>query len=58
MTQVYFLTCAAKGRIPTTEEGYALARRFGRHFDGGVEVRGTKQPQGSWYEALYSESAD
>lgn len=57
-TQVYFLTCGAKGRIPTTEEGYALARQFGRHFDGGVEVRATKQPHGSWYAALGDQSAD
>lgn len=57
-TEVYFLTCAAKGRIPTTEEGYALARQLGRRVDGGVEVRATRQPHGSWYEALGSQPTD
>jgi hypothetical protein len=50
-TQVYFLTFAAKGRIPSTEEGYALARQFGRHFDGGMEQRPARPPR-AWYEEL------
>lgn len=56
-TQVYFLTFAANGRIPTTAEGYALARKFGRHFDGGVEVRGARPPRGNWWEALHDDGA-
>jgi hypothetical protein len=51
-TQVYFLTLPASGRIPTIAEGYALARQFGRHVDGGVERRPARPPRQPWYEAL------
>lgn len=49
-TQVYFLTFAAKGRIPTTAEGYQLAREYGRHYDGGMETKPARPPRHAWYE--------
>jgi hypothetical protein len=38
--QAYFLTFPANGgRIPTAEEGIALCKAHGRHFDGGKLVK-------------------